>query len=349
MRFVILACVAVCFSPVAAAPAATISDLTATVSMSNLQGHVTALSGDRASVAGRNAARSYIAGQLQGFGYTTTIDAAGNVIAERTGVTTPGKIQVVGAHFDAVAGAPGADDNATGVAAVLEMARIFSNKTFDSTVRFVAFDQEEIGLVGSLAYTQAVANAGENIDLATIFDMIGYTSPTQAPVATGNAGALGSFAVSENRLVGDFVGLLVLNKAQILSDYVNAAALYAPALPVVSGLFTTSNVANPNTHAIFSDLYRSDHVGFWLHGYDAILLGDTANYRNPNYHKPGDTVATLNFPFMTQVVQSSLGFVAERAGLVSVPEPSSGLLLTAGLAGVVTMSWRRARGRRTDA
>jgi len=345
MRFKILAFLALCLVPVAIAPAATIGDLAGEVNMANLQNHVTALSGDRTSVAGRNAARNYIAGQLQGFGYATSFDAAGNVIAEKPGVTTPGDIYVVGAHFDAVSGAPGADDNATGVAATLEMARIFSTRSFDSTIRFIGFDQEELGLLGSLAYTQAAANAGDNIKLATIYDMIGYTSPTQAAFPTGAAPGIGSFFVSEQRLVGDFIGMMGANNPQTLADFVSAAALYAPTLPVVTGILT-GDVTNPTVRSVFSNAFRSDHVGFWVHGYDAILLGDTANFRNPNYHGPGDLPSTLDFPFMTKVVQGSLGLVAERAGLTSVPEPSTGVLLAVGLIGVAVASRRRAIKRR---
>ena len=311
------------------------------MSTSNLQNHVAALSGDRSSVAGRNAARGYIAGQLQSYGYATSVDAQGNIIAALPGVTTPDKIYVVGAHFDAVPGAPGADDNASGVAGVLEMARIFSTRSFDSTIRFIGFDQEEIGLVGSSAYAQSAKAAGDNIQLATVFDMIGYTSPTQTPFPTGDAGAFGSFNVSEVRLVGDFIGVLGANNPQMLADYVDTAALVSPSLPVVTGILTAGNLANPNTQAIFSNLYRSDHVGFWLNGYNAILLGDTANFRNPHYHGATDLSSTLDFPFMTQVVQSSVGFVADQAGLVPVPEPSSALMLAVGMLGIVVTASRR--------
>ena len=134
----------------------------------------------------------------------------------------------------------------------------------------------------------------------------------------------------------------------MLADFVSAATLYAPSLPVVTGILT-GNVANPTTQSIFSNLYRSDHVGFWLHGYNAILLGDTANFRNPNYHNANDLPSTLDFPFMTQVVKGSVGFVAEQAGLVTAPEPSTGLLLTVGLLGICIASRRRARDRRAGA
>lgn len=335
---------ALCLVSITSAAAATIGDLAAEVSMPNLQNHVAALAGDRASVAGRNAARSYIASQLQGYGYTTSVDAKGNVIAALPGVTTPDKIYVVGAHFDAVVGAPGADDNASGIAGMLEMARIFSTRSFDSTIRFIGFDQEETGLVGSRAYAQNAAAAGDNIKLATIFDMIGYTRATQTPFPTGDAGQFGSFTVSEQRLVGDFIGVLGANDPQVLADYVSSAALYAPTLPVVTGILS-GNVANPTTQSIFSNLYRSDHVGFWLNGYNAILLGDTANFRNPNYHNANDLPSTLNFPFMTDVVKGSVGLVADRAGLVTVPEPSTGLLLAGGLLGMAAASRHRSRNR----
>ena len=341
MRSTILTFLALCLVPIASAPAVTIGDLAAQVSTSNLQNHVTALEGDRNSVAGRNAARSYIEGQLQGYGYTTSVDATGNIIAELAGITTPSEIYVVGAHFDAVAGAPGADDNASGIAGMLEVARIFSTRSFDSTIRFIGFDLEESGLIGSNAYAQNAAAAGDNIALATIFEMIGYTSPTQSLIPTGDAGPFGSFTVSEDRTVGDFIGALAANDSQLLADYVNAAGLYGPSLPVVAGLLS-GDVTNPTTQGIFSDLYRSDHVGFWLQGYDAFLLTDTANFRNPNYHTANDRSSTLDYPFMTQVVRGSVGFVADRAGLVTVPEPNTGLLLAVGLIGIATASRRRA-------
>jgi formylglycine-generating enzyme required for sulfatase activity len=328
--------------PIASAHAATIGDLAAEVSTSNLQSHVTALEGDRRSVAGRDAARSYIGGQLQGYGYTTSVDATGNIVAELTGITTPSEIYVVGAHFDAVSGALGADDNASGIAGMLEVARIFSTRSFNSTIRFIGFDQEESGDIGSDAYAQNAAAAGDNIALATIFEMIGYTSATQTLLPTGDAGPFGSFAVSEDRTVGDFIGALAANDPQLLADYVNAAGLYAPSLPVVTGLLS-GDVTNPTTRNLFHNLYRSDHVGFWLNGYDALLLSDTANFRNPNYHTANDLSSTLNYPFMTQVVRGTVGLVADRAGLVAVPEPSSFVLAALGLIGLTAWGRRRKR------
>jgi Zn-dependent M28 family amino/carboxypeptidase len=345
MRSTILRTFVPCLVLTSSAFAESISDLAAEVSTANLQNYVAALEGDRASVAGRNAARSYIQGQLQSFGYATSVDASGNIMAELPGATTPNEIFVVAAHFDGVPGAPGADDNASGVAGMLEVARIFSSRTFDSTVRFIGFDQEETGLIGSLAYAQNAATAGDNIALATIFEMIGYTSPTQTPVPTGDAGVFGSFTASENRTVGDFIGALAANNPQLLADFAGAAGLYAPSLPVVTGLLL-GDVTNPTTQSIFSDLYRSDHVGFWLAGYDALLLNDTAEFRNPNYHTANDVSSTLDFPFMTGVVASALGLVADRAGLVPVPEPSTGQLTAVGLLGILIVSRRLRLTRR---
>lgn len=345
MRSTLLALFALCSASVNPALAETIGDLAAEVSTSKLQSHVIALEGDRSTAVGRNAARSYIAGQLQGYGYTTSVDAVGNLVAELPGVTTPAEIYVVGAHFDGVGGSPGADDNASGIAGMLELARVFSTRSFGSTIRFIGFDLEEPGLIGSRVYANQAAAAGDNIALATIFEMIGYTDAIQIPVPSGDAGPFGSFTVSENRMVGDFIGALTANNPQLLADYVNAVGQYGSSLPVVTGLLS-GNVANPVTASIFSDLYRSDHVGFWLEGYDALLITDTANFRNPNYHSPSDESSTLDYAFMTQVVQSSLGFVAERAGLVTVPEPSSGVMLALGLLGIGSALRRRA-GRRT--
>ncbi|MCP5070148.1 MAG: M28 family peptidase [bacterium] len=186
---------------------------------------------------------------------------------------------------------------------------IFSTRSFDSTIRFIGFDLEESGLAGSNAYAQAAAIAGDNIALATIFEMIGYTSLTQTVLASADASPFGTFTVSEERAVGDFLGTLSANNTQLSADFAAAAALYASSLPVVTGDLA-ANVSSATVQSIFSDLFRSDHVGFWLEGYDALLLTDTADFRNPNYHQATDTYATLDFPYMTAVVEGSLGFLA---------------------------------------
>ncbi len=179
--------------------------------------------------------------------------------------------------------------------------------------------------------------------------MIGCTSATQTLLPTGDAGVFGSFSVSEERLVGDFIGALAANDAQLLADFVSAAGLYSSSLPVVTGLLT-GDVSSPVTQSIFSDLYRSDHVGFWLEGYDALLLTDTANFRNPNYHQASDTSSILDYPFMTQVVAGSVGFFADRAGLVTVvPGPGASLLLATGLLILVVAQQRRAQQRGSPA
>jgi Zn-dependent M28 family amino/carboxypeptidase len=125
-------------------------------------------------------ARDNIQAWFESLGLTTSLDAFSyssstyyNVVGELTGVTNPDEIYIIGAHYDSVDN-PGADDNASGTAAVMEAARVLSNYQFDATIRFITFDREEQGLYGSSAYAAAAALAGENILGMVNLDMIAY-------------------------------------------------------------------------------------------------------------------------------------------------------------------------------
>jgi Zn-dependent M28 family amino/carboxypeptidase len=128
-------------------------------------------------------ARANIYNTLAGFGLSTTLDPFSysggtyyNVVATLTGTVTPGNIYLVGAHYDSVTSSPGADDNASGVAAVLEAARVLSQRPFQSTIVFIAFDREEQGFIGSAAYASAHRN--DNILGMLSLDMIAYRDPS---------------------------------------------------------------------------------------------------------------------------------------------------------------------------
>lgn len=245
----------------------------------------------------RDNARQLVREKLEALGYAVTLQSdddgvfsTSNVVAEKKGTTHPDEVVLVGAHFDAFHAA--ADDNSSGVAAMLEIARALSGRQTARTVRFVGFDLEEFGLVGSTRY---VASGGaRGLVAAVVFDCIGFSSPTQQ-------GLLG-FPMPE---VGDFLGVIANAKSEQLARELSQLASK-------QGAVKTEVALAPGTGAgpMTGDLMRSDHAPFWLAGAPALFLTDTANFRNPHYHTEDDHLDTLDPDFLARVTKLSTAAVA---------------------------------------
>ena len=246
---------------------------------------------------------AYAGTQLAGFGLTVQDDPVTyfgqtfpNVIGTLPGTLCPETSFIVGAHYDSVPGSPGADDNASGVAAVLEIARVLSTQSFQPSIEFVAFSFEENGLIGSRQMATQRSAAGKQLVGMVCLDMIGYTCyepgcqsyPTPIPGAPD---------------IGNFIAVVAnTNSVPLLDSLLNAVPQYAPDLPVEEMVVEGNGELAPDTR-------RSDHAPFWDEGYRALMLSDTANFRNPNYHRPSDTLATLDLDFAADVANATLGAV----------------------------------------
>ncbi|HGJ66569.1 TPA: M20/M25/M40 family metallo-hydrolase [bacterium] len=227
-----------------------------------------------------------------------------NVIA-----TLPGKgadshkVFIISSHYDSIASkstnwqlnwktmpAPGADDNATATAAVLESARILSQYDFNSTIKFVAFSGEELGLHGSKHYASMLFNNNEEIAGVLNLDMIGYDPDIPDIDVITNLGSewLAEAMISIQKKYN--LGSLILKK-----------------------------IVNP-------DMVYSDHAPFWWNGYSAILSIDNSNFDSPEFnpfmHSEKDTIETLNFDMMTNMVQIAIATLASLADPVDeIPHP----------------------------
>ncbi|MBD0264476.1 MAG: M28 family peptidase [Tolypothrix sp. Co-bin9] len=196
---------------------------------------------------------------------------------------------LIGAHYDAVPGTPGADDNATGVAVLLELARMFATEPAKYPLRLVAFDMEEYGLLGSADYAAKLKQEKRSLRLMMSLEMLGYCDAT--PGSQSYPSPLERFYPNH----GDFIALI--GNLRTLPDLINLSRSIRQSgtpsewLPV------------PNRGLIVRDTRRSDHAPFWDAGYPAIMVTDTANMRNPHYHKPSDTIATLDLNFLTGVCE----------------------------------------------
>lgn len=196
---------------------------------------------------------------------------------------------LIGAHYDAVPGTPGADDNATGVAVLLELARMFATEPAKYPLRLVAFDMEEYGLIGSADYAAKLKQEKRSLRLMMSLEMLGYCNTT--PGSQNYPPPLERFYPNH----GDFIALI--GNLRTLPDLINLSRSIRQSgtpsewLPV------------PNRGLIVRDTRRSDHAPFWDAGYPAIMVTDTANMRNPHYHKPSDTIATLDLDFLTGVCE----------------------------------------------
>jgi len=229
------------------------------------------------------------------------------------GTTREDTTFIVDGHYETVSNSPGADDNGTAVAAFLEIARILSDYNFRNTIKFIGFDLEEAGLVGSIRYVSEGIPAYEKIAGVFNFEMIGYYCdvPNCQSIPSGFCSLFpdvcDSMAAQQNK------GNFITNVANVYSNplryrFDSCASLYVPQLRVLS-------LATPGNGEITPDLRRSDHAPFWVAGYMALMITDGANFRNPHYHTAGDTIGTLNIQFMTNVVKATLAAVASAAGI----------------------------------
>jgi Zn-dependent M28 family amino/carboxypeptidase len=193
---------------------------------------------------------------------------------------------LVGAHYDGVPGSPGADDNASAIAALLEMARAFAAEPPRRRLRLVAFDLEERDLAGSRAYAAELQRQGEPLALMLALEMLGY--------ADRRAGSQryppGFRYVYPDR--GDFIGLI--GNLRAIPPLHRAARIVRRSVPC-------EWLAVPWRGCVLPDTRRSDHAPFWDLGYPAIMVTDTADMRNPHYHTAGDRIETLDFDFLAAV------------------------------------------------
>lgn len=279
----------------------------------SLLAHLQALARERHPISSPGALRAtaeYLLDQFRALGLaveTHAFRAPGgtyqNVVATLpAGGLSPGPPLIVAAHYDTVMGSPGADDNASGVAVLLEVARGLRNVPLGREVRFIGFALEEEDLLGSLAYVAELRARSAVIQGAIVLECVGFTrsepgsqlAPAGLPVAVPSR--------------GDFLAIVANAESVTLATHVeSAAAQRAPGLATV--LLTV-----PGRGELFPDTRRSDHAAFWQFGYPAVMLTDTANFRNPHYHRPSDTLETLDLAFLASVAAAVLAAVTALAG-----------------------------------
>jgi hypothetical protein len=264
------------------------------------------------------AVQDLCADRLAALGYSVERQAYGtgvNVVGTRPGtINSPGVL--VSAHYDHIADCPGADDNATGVAAVLEVARVLATAQVPGTLIAACWDEEEGGMVGSEAYAARAVSVGASFGAVVSIDMIGYAS-SQSNSQTMPPGLDTLFPVQTaqmraNGLRGDFVAV-VADESPAPWSTVFARHAAAESLPTLELLVP----AALKTSTATADLRRSDHASFWRHDLAATALLDTAEYRNPHYHCTGgpDVVSDLDLGFALKVVRATVGATAEALGL----------------------------------
>lgn len=261
-----------------------------TVNSDRLLADVEVLSTERYTEGDRQRTREYITQSLESAGWTVQLqqfDNGVNLYADRLGASSEAGTLLVGAHYDSVERSPGADDNATGVAALLELARLFATVPTPQTLRLAFFDLEEQGLLGSEAFVADQALT-QNLSGAVILEMLGYACDTPGcqqypPLPFTPPTDRGDFLAA----LGDRGHAFLLEAFQP-SDQ-DSTTVLSLAVPVVAGMAP--------------DLIRSDHAPFWRQGLGAVLLTDTANFRTPHYHQPTDTPATLTASFFVESAQ----------------------------------------------
>jgi Zn-dependent M28 family amino/carboxypeptidase len=293
-----------------------LADLARQVDASQLHRHLAALPGPRHRTGDAEAIESAINYLVQQFRLSrwevveqpcqdVVLGPGLNVVATLPGQRTDAVV-TVGAHHDTVPESPGADDNGSGLAGLLELARLLPRGRWESTIQLVAFDFEETEtgrFSGSRAYVDDLVARRVNLRGAFVLEMIGYRAQTphsqRIPAGIERLYAEQIADLAEREYTGDFIVALGSDQSRtILQRFLDNARTYVPelaiaAFPVPAGFPVR-------------DMFRSDHVPFWEAGLPAVMLTDTAEFRNPNYHLATDTALTLDQSFWRSVVAATL-------------------------------------------
>lgn len=233
-----------------------------------------------------------------------------NVVAEISSGPNSARRYVLGAHYDSVVGTVGADDNASAVAVQLETARylkaIFDQRNMALNVKLVSFALEEppayrTPYMGSRVYAKKARQENDKIDGMICLEMVGYAC--YEPGCQNYPFPLGFFDYPES---GNFIGIVGNFKSGDFSRALTSAFQKNDGLPVVK-------LTVPFNGWIIPSVRLSDHASFWDQGYKAVMVTDSAFFRNPNYHTPGDTMEKLDYRFMAELVESLvLFFTSDR-------------------------------------
>lgn len=243
------------------------------------------------------AVREYVREQLAALGEVTSHyvemwgDRFENLVLDLPGQPSSGLGSrspiLIGAHYDGVLGSPGADDNASGVAVLIELGRAIAAQPAPYPVRLVAFDLEEYGLLGSRAYAAHLREQGESLRLMLSLEMLGYADPT--PGSQHYPFGLKFWYPDQGDYIALVGNIFTISEMRRLSHGFHQVGVGCEWLAAGIRGFVV-----PATR-------RSDHSPFWDLGYKAMMVTDTAFLRNPHYHRASDCVETLDLSFLTQV------------------------------------------------
>jgi Zn-dependent M28 family amino/carboxypeptidase len=251
----------------------------------------------------------WIAGQLASFGYDVFFQGQFRNVVTRPASQISEPLVLIGAHYDSVPNCPGADDNASAVAAMLACAQALARFAPRLPVCCVAFNAEEDGLVGSQDFVEVfLPESGWQIQQVHILEMLGYCSdvpgsqrlPAGLPIRVPDT--------------GNFLGIISNHQSnEVLETLLTRTSAYVPTLPVV-GLKLYLGLEK-----LLPVLGRSDHAPFWNAGIPALMWTDTAEFRNPNYHLRSDTPDTLDYGFLRKSTQllfaHGLGYASSHSSL----------------------------------
>ncbi|MGD2080458.1 MAG: M28 family peptidase [Nitrospirota bacterium] len=224
-----------------------------------------------------------------------------NVLGEVEGTGPSGEALLVGAHYDTVTGSPGADDNASAVAGMIELARLAAKSPLPLTAKFAAFTLEEppafrSSRMGSMVCAESLRKEGARLRGMISLEMIGYY--TDEPGSQYYP--LPGFGLKYPSR-GNFIAFVGDMASKRFTREVRDAFRASSTLPVES----------LNTLSLVPGVDFSDHRSFWKHGYRAFMVTDTAFYRNPHYHAPSDLPRTLDYGRMAELVRGLYLALAE--------------------------------------
>jgi aminopeptidase YwaD len=221
-----------------------------------------------------------------------------NLLAERVG-ELPDRVIEISAHYDTVAACPGASDNSSGVAAVLEVARVLADARPRKTVRFCFFAAEERGLLGSREHVARLQEDPRVVEALVNLDSVGRAShepgsqdaPVRIPLVTWMPST------------GDFLTVIGTFSSGWLGNVFEASArAYVPELR----LYSANRIGG-----WFADARRSDHAPYWEADLPAVFLTDTGEFRWDDYHRPEDRVERLDLEFLERVARAAAATVLE--------------------------------------